>query len=242
VAHGYRLLDSAVRYENEGAVGAAICRSTVPRDELVVTSKLPGAAHQYEDAIAAIEESVYRTGLEYIDLYLIHWPNPSADLYVEAWTALIDAQQRGLVRAIGVCNFLPEHLDRLVEETRVTPAVNQIEMHPYFPQIEQRAYNERAGILTQAWSPLGLGNEMMSDPVIVRIAADHEVTNAQAILRWQVQSGAIPLPKAASSVRQLENLDIFGFVLTEDEMAAITALGRTKGRTFGQDPALHEEY
>lgn len=241
-ANGYRLLDSAARYGNEGAMGAAVRHSAVPRDELILTSKLPGAAQRYDDAIATIEESVLRTGLDHIDLYLIHWPNPGDDLYVEAWTALIEARRRGLVRWIGVCNFLPEHLDRLKAETGVMPAVNQIEMHPYFPQAPQRAHHEATGILTQAWSPLGRGNEMMADPVITAIAAAHEVSPAQVILRWQVQNGAIPLPKAASSERQRENLDLFGFALDDAEVAAVTGLGRADGRIQDQDPAVYTEY
>ncbi|GAA2244661.1 aldo/keto reductase [Herbiconiux moechotypicola] len=243
---GYRLLDSAARYDNEATVGEAVRRSGVPRDEVIVTSKLPGAYHRHDLATAMIEESLLRTGLDHLDLYLIHWPNPSADLYVEAWSALIEARERGLVRAIGVSNFLPEHLERLRHETGVVPEVNQIEMHPYFPQAEQRAYHEREGIVTEAWSPLGRpvenSPEMLDDPVIGGVAAAHGVTPAQVVLRWVVQSGAIPLPKAASRRRQEENIDLFGFALHDEEFDAITALGRPDGRTYDQDPARHEEY
>jgi diketogulonate reductase-like aldo/keto reductase len=241
---GYRLLDSAERYGNEGAVGAAVRRAAargVERDELLVTSKLPGTAHRYDRALASIEESVFRTGLEQIDLYLIHWPNPSDGLIVEAWSALIEAQRRGLLRWIGVCNFLPAHVDQLIVETGVTPAVNQIEMHPYFPQVEQRAFHTAYGILTQSWSPIGRGNDMLADPVITRIAEAHSVSPAQAILRWHVQSGAIPLPKSSTATRQKENLDVFDFTLDVSEMRLITALGRPNGRTNGQDPAVYEE-
>jgi diketogulonate reductase-like aldo/keto reductase len=239
---GYRLLDSAARYDNEGVVGEAVRRASVARDDIIVTSKLPGAYHRYDLALAMVEESVLRTGLDHIDLYLIHWPNPSARLYVEAWSALIEARSRGLVRSIGVSNFLPEHLDRLAAETGVLPDVNQIEMHPYFPQRAQREYHRRAGIITEAWSPLGRGNEMLDDPVITGVAGAHGVTPAQVVLRWVVQSEAIPLPKARSAERQAENLDVFGFALSDDEMSAITALGKPGGRTYDQDPALHEEY
>ena len=244
IENGYRLLDSAERYGNEGAVGEAIRRATsrgIPRDDLVVTSKLPGTAHRFDHALKSIEESVFRTGLERIDLYLIHWPNPGDGLYVEAWSALIEARRRGLIRWIGVCNFLPDHLDRLITETGVTPAVNQIEMHPFFPQIDQRAYHAQHGILTQSWSPIGRGNEMLSDPLIARIAAANDVTSAQVILRWHYQNSAIPLPKSSTGSRQRENLNIFDFELTAGEAGAITALGRADGRTNDQDPAHYEE-
>lgn len=242
VSNGYRLLDSAFRYENEGAVGAAVRRTPERRDEIIVTSKLPGALHDYDGALFTIEESLYRTGLDQLDLYLIHWPNPAEDRYVDAWRGLIEARSRGLVTAIGVCNFLPEHLLRLADETGVMPSVNQIEMHPWFPQVEQRAFHETHGILTEAWAPLGRGTSMLGDPVITDVAAAHSVTPAQAVLRWHVQNGAIPLPKAASSARQRENLDVFGFELTDDELAALAALARPDGRSSNQDPAVHQEF
>src|SRR5919198_1715774 len=168
---GYRLLDSAVNYENEGAVGAAVRASGVARQELVIATKLPGRHHAYADATASVQESTYRMGLDHLDLVLIHWPNPRVGRYVEAWRALCDLRRDGWVRSIGVSNFLPEHLDRIIEATGVTPSVNQIELHPYFPQVEQRADNERRGILTQGWSPLGRATAMLEDPVIGRIAA-----------------------------------------------------------------------
>ncbi|MEV4814077.1 aldo/keto reductase [Micromonospora avicenniae] len=238
---GYRLIDSAVNYENEGAVGRA-ARAAGVRDELVVTSKLPGRHHRYAEALTTIEESVYRTGLDQIDLYLIHWPNPKVGLYVEAWRALIEARERGLVRHIGLSNFLPEHIDRLQSETGVAPVVNQIEIHPYFPQQEAVEYHRAHGILVQAWSPLGRGNDLQENPTIVEIAAAHGVTPAQTILAWHVARQVIPLPKAASSQRQQENLDIFGIKLTDAEVDAITALGRPDGRLKDQDPAEYEEF
>ncbi|MFD0785876.1 aldo/keto reductase [Micromonospora azadirachtae] len=238
---GYRLIDSAVNYENEGAVGRA-ARATGVRDELVVTSKLPGRHHRYTEALTTIEESVYRTGLDQIDLYLIHWPNPKVGLYVEAWRALIEARERGLVRHIGLSNFLPEHIDRLLSETGVAPVVNQIEIHPYFPQQDAVEYHRAHGILVQAWSPLGRGNDLQENPTIVEIAAAHGVTPAQTILAWHVARQVIPLPKAASSQRQQENLDIFGIKLTDAEVDAITALGRPDGRLKDQDPAEYEEF
>ena len=242
IAHGYRLLDSAVNYENEGAVGAAVRASGVPREELFVCSKLPGRRHAYSEAIETVHESLYRFGLDYLDLYLIHWPNPSMDRYVEAWRALVDLQRDGVLRSIGVSNFLPEHLERIIAATGVTPCVNQVELHPYFPQADLRAVDSRRGIVTQAWSPLGRSSTLLEDPVVGRVAAAHGRSVGQTILRWHVQLGALPLPKAAGAERQRENLDVFSFDLSESEMDAISALGRPDGRTFGQDPATWEEF
>lgn len=239
---GYRLLDSAFNYENEGAVGEAIRRAGIAREELRVTSKLPGRHHHYKEALATIEESLYRAQLDSYDQYLIHWPNPSKDLYVEAWTALIEARKRGLVRSIGVCNFLPAHLERIIAETGVTPAVNQIELHPYFPQAEQRAFNTAHGIATQSWSPLGRASHMLQDPVLQALAARIGKSIVQVILRWHIQLDAVPLPKATSPARQLENLSLFDFELSSDDMAQIATLARPDGRTFGQDPATYEEF
>lgn len=238
---GYRLIDSAVNYENEGAVGQAVRRSSVPREEIVVTSKLPGRHHGYDDAIATIEESLFRTGLDHLDLYLIHWPNPSRDRYVEAWQALITARDRGLVRAIGVSNFLPEHLDRLIDETGVSPAVNQIELHPFFPQSEQRAANGDRGIVTEAWCPIGRGGALLDHLLLRAIGDRHGVSPAQVVLRWHLQLGVVPIPKSSSPERQYENLDVFGFALSSEEMNEISALGRADGRLRGLDPATHEE-
>ncbi|MFT4085159.1 MAG: aldo/keto reductase [Nocardioides sp.] len=242
IHRGYRLLDSAFNYENEGAVGNAVRRCGLDRAELVVTSKLPGRHHRRAEAIATVEESLYRTGLDYLDLYLIHWPNPRVDRYVEAWEALIEARERGLVKAIGVSNFLPQHLERLRTETGVLPAVNQIELHPYFPQEELLAYDAEHGIHTEAWSPLGRGNDLLADPVITRIAASHGATPGQTVLAWAIARGAIPLPKAASDARQTENLGALDLELTPEDVAAITGLGRPDGRTAGQDPAVYEEF
>lgn len=238
---GYRLIDSAVNYENETEVGEALRRSGVPRDEVVVTTKLPGRHHAYDDAIASVRGSLERLGLERIDLQLIHWPNPSVGKYVEAWRALVDLQRDGLVRSIGVSNFTRAHLERIVEETGVVPAVNQIELHPWFPQAEMRAVHESMGIVTESWSPLGKASAPFQEPAVTDAARAHDVTPAQVVLRWQVQLGALPLPKSASPERQRQNLDLAGFTLTEDEVTAITALGRPDGRLFGGDPETHEE-
>ena len=238
---GYRLLDTAVNYENEHEVGEAIRRSGVAREELQVTSKLPGRDHGYDEAIASVHGSLDRLGLEYLDLHLIHWPNPSRDQYVDAWRALVDLREQGLVRSIGVSNFTARHLERIIEATGVTPAVNQIELHPYFPQAEMRGVDERLGIRTEAWSPLGKRQAPFAEPAVADAAQRHGVTPGQVILRWHVQLGSIPIPKSATPERQRQNLDVFGFELSEDEVAAITALGRPDGRLFGGDPDTHEE-
>ncbi|OJV80987.1 MAG: hypothetical protein BGO37_15870 [Cellulomonas sp. 73-92] len=240
IAAGYRLLDSAFNYDNEGAVGAAVRASGVPRDEIQVTSKLPGRYHRHDAAVRAVEESVLRTGLDHIDLYLIHWPLPRRDRYVEAWQALVECRERGLVRSIGVSNFLPEHLDRIERETGVVPAVNQVELHPWLTQDELQAYHDAHGIRTEAWAPVGEDSGLRDEPVISQIAAAHGVTPTQVILRWDVERGIVPLPKSFSPVHRRENIDVFGFALAADEVAAISALGRAH-RLFGADPATHEE-
>lgn len=238
---GYRLIDSAFNYENEGAVGQAIRKSTIPRDELVITSKLPGRHHAYKEALETIEESLFRAGLDYYDLYLIHWPNPITDRYVEAWQAMIEAKKRGYIRSIGVSNFLPEHNERLFQETGVAPSVNQIELHPYFDQKEQRARDDKYGIVPEAWSPLGRGHDMLNNEAIKGIAAAHGKTPTQVILRWHIQLGAIPIPRASSLAHQKENLDIFDFELSEAEMQILSGFNRPDGRLWNQDPAVYEE-
>jgi 2,5-diketo-D-gluconate reductase A len=238
---GYRLVDTAVNYGNEEEVGRAVRESDVPRDEIVVATKIPGRHHGYDDAAASIRGSLDRMGLDRIDLHLIHWPNPSVDRYVEAWRALVDAQKEGLVRSIGVSNFTEEHLQRIIDETGVTPVVNQVELHPYFPQEQMRAVHERLGIRTESWSPLGKRQAPFTEPPVAEAAERHEVSPGQVILRWQVQLGAVPIPKSATPERQRSNLDVFGFELTDEEMSAITGLGRRDGRLFGGDPDTHEE-
>ncbi|MFC6290774.1 aldo/keto reductase [Levilactobacillus angrenensis] len=239
---GYRSLDTATNYDNEGAVGEAIRRSGIPRANFFVTSKLPGKYHQYADATMAIQESLYRLGLDYFDLYLIHWPLPKRDHYVEAWQAMIDAQQRGLIRSIGVSNFEPEHLDRLITETGVTPAVNQIEIHPYWVQEKMLAADQQRGIVTEAWSPLGRGSAALQEPVIQQLAQKYGKNVGQIILRWHTQRGIVPIPKSRNLTHQRTNLDLFDFELTPGEVRAINGLNRPDGRLEGQDPNTYEEF
>ncbi|MBF6029314.1 aldo/keto reductase [Pseudomonas sp. P115] len=239
---GYHLLDSAVNYENEGALGEAVRRSGVPREHLRITSKLPGRHYEFEAALTTIEESLYRSQLDYFDLYLLHWPNPSNGLYVQAWRALVEARKRGWVKSVGVCNFLPEHLETLIKDSGVTPAVNQIELHPFFPQREQLAWNKAHGIVTQSWSPLGRANHLLKDPSLQGIAERLGKSIPQVILRWHYQLGTIALPKASSVQRQRENLSLFDFALSADDLAVIARLASPTGRINNQDPAVYEEF
>jgi diketogulonate reductase-like aldo/keto reductase len=241
VDNGYRLLDTAVNYGNEMTVGEAIRRSGVPRQEFRVTSKLPGRHHAYDDAIVSTHESLGRLGLENIDLHLIHWPNPKRDEYSEAWRALVDLQRDGLVTTIGVSNFTAEHLDRIMDTSGVVPAVNQIEMHPYFPQEELRAVHDSLGIRTVAWSPLAKAKALFEEDVIRSAAEAHGVSPAQVVLRWHFQLGSVPIPKSTISDHQLANGDIFDFELSDEQVDAITGLGREDGRLFGGDPDEHYE-
>ncbi|MCF5723162.1 aldo/keto reductase [Pseudomonas syringae] len=242
IQSGYHLIDSAVNYENEGALGEAVRRSEVPREQLRITSKLPGRHYEFEDALTTLEESLYRSQLDYFDLYLLHWPNPSNGLYVQAWRALVEARERGWVKSIGVCNFLPEHLETLIADSGVTPTVNQIELHPFFPQHEQLAWNQAHGIVTQSWSPLGRANHLLKDPSLQAISERLGKSVPQLILRWHYQLGTIPLPKASSVERQRENLSIFDFALCEDDLAIISRLATPAGRLNNQDPAVYEEF
>lgn len=241
IGAGYRLLDSAFNYENEGSVGRGLRAADVDRGEVVVTTKLPGRHHARAKATTSIEESRSRLGVDVTDLHLIHWPNPSQDEYVQAWEALVDAQQRGVVRQIGVSNFLPEHLERIERATGVRPVVNQIEVHPFFPQTEQLAYHREHGILTEAWSPLGRAKELLDEPVVREVADAHGISPAQTVLAWHVARETVAIPKASSLEHQVSNLAAGSVRLDDAEVEAITALGRTDGRLFGADPRTHEE-
>src|SRR4051812_32095900 len=243
---GYRLLDSAVNYGNEEEVGEAVRRSGLAREDVRVTTKIPGRHHGYDLAIGSVEESLRRMRFDYLDLVLIHWPNPAVGKYVEAWRALVELRKRGVVRSIGVSNFTEQHLRAVIEDSGVTPAVNQIELHPYFPQQQMLGVHADLGIQTEAWSPLGkrsapFADPPVAEPPVAEPAERYGVTPAQVILRWQLQRGSLPLPKSATPQRQLQNLDLFGFELTHAEVDAITALARPDGRLFGGDPDTHEE-
>src|SRR4051812_44970857 len=218
---GYRLLDTATNYRNETGVGRGVAGGAVPREEIVVTTKLPGRHHGYEETLASFEESRARLGVDQVDLYLIHWPLPRVDKYVDSWKAMVRLREEGLVRSIGVSNFTAEHIERLEKETGVLPAVNQIELHPFFPQDELRAFHADKGVLTESWSPLGRGTELLEDPAVVSVAEAHGVMPGQVVLRWHVQLGALPIPKSSDPERQRQNLDVFGFELSADQMDAI---------------------
>jgi diketogulonate reductase-like aldo/keto reductase len=241
IAAGYRLLDTAVNYANEDAVGRGMRASGLDRAELIVQTKIPGRHHGYDETLASFEQSRRALGVDVIDVYLIHWPNPSVDRYVDTFKAMLELRDRGLVRTVGVSNFTEEFLTRMQRETGELPAVNQVELHPYFPQQRLREFHAEHGIVTEAWSPLGKNAPVLSEPAITAAASTHGVTSAQVVLRWHVQLGAIPLPKSGTPERQRENLDVFGFELSDDEMSAITALGKADGRLFGGDPNHHEE-
>jgi diketogulonate reductase-like aldo/keto reductase len=232
---GYRHIDTAAAYYNEEGVGAAIRATGVPREDIFVTTKLRNGDQGYESALSAFENSRKALGLDVVDLYLIHWPVPGRDLYVETWRAFEKLLADGAVRAIGVSNFLPEHLDRLVSESNVVPAVNQVELHPTFRQSATVERSRAHGIVPEAYSPLGQGADLEA-PAVVRIADELGVTPGQVVLRWQVQHGVILIPKSVNPERMATNIDLFSFSLTDAQMSDIDALHAPEGR-IGADPA-----
>ena len=231
---GYRSIDTAAIYGNEAGTGRALEESGIAREELFVTSKVWVADLGYDATLAAYESSLEKLGLDYLDLYLIHWPAPSTDGYLESWRALEKLLQDGPVRAIGVSNFLPEHMEKLIGLGGTVPAVNQVELHPALQQRDVAESNAAHGVATEAWSPLAQG-AVLGEPAVTAIAAEHGVTPAQVILRWHLQQGRIIIPKSVTPARIRENLDVFGFGLADTELAAIDALERD-GRT-GPHPA-----
>ncbi|MGO4103453.1 aldo/keto reductase [Leifsonia sp. YAF41] len=230
---GYRHLDTAALYENERGVGAGIARSDVPRDELFVTTKVWNDRHGYDETLRAFDESLDKLGLDYVDLYLIHWPAPRQNRYVETYRALESLQADGRARSIGVSNFHTHHLDRLLAETDVVPAINQIELHPELAQTELRRYDAAHGILTEAWSPLARGR-LLDNEALATIGARYGKTPAQVVLRWHVELGNVVIPKSVSPVRIAENLDVFDFTLDAADHAAIAQLD--VGSRTGKDP------
>lgn len=235
---GFRLVDTAAMYGNETGVGRGLAASGVPREDVRVTTKLAGAAHGYESALEAFETSRRKLGVEYVDLYLIHWPQPHLGRYIDTWRAFVHLQEEGLVRSIGVSNFLPDHIDQIVEETGVTPVVDQIESHPGFTQDALREELSQRGIAVEAYTPLGSTTPLFHEPAIRAIAEAHGRSPAQIILRWHVELGSIPIPKSSHPERMAENLALFDFELTDAERSALAGLER--GDRLGGDPATEE--
>jgi 2,5-diketo-D-gluconate reductase A len=232
---GYRSIDTARIYGNEAGVGRALKSSGIAREELFVTTKLWNADQGHDEALAAFDASLQRLGLEYVDLYLIHWPVPSRDLYVDSWKAMEKILADGRAKTIGVSNFTVETLDRLTAETSVVPAVNQIELHPYLQQAGMREKDAALGIATEAWSPLGQGKGLLEDPALAELAEKHGRTPAQIVLRWHLQLGNVVIPKSVTPSRIKENFDVFGFALDAEDLRKLSALDR--GERFGSDPA-----
>ena len=230
---GYRHVDTAALYENERGVAQGIARSSVPRADIFVTTKVWNDRHGYDETLRAFDESLGKLGLDYVDLYLIHWPAPRQDRYVDTYRALETLRADGRARSIGVSNFHPHHLDRLLAETSVVPAVNQVELHPWLPQAEVRAYNAAHGIRTQSWSPLARGRAI-GNPVLDAIGAKYGKSAAQVVLRWHVELGNLVIPKSVTPARIRANLDVFDFALDAHDRAAIAALD--SGERTGKDP------
>lgn len=229
---GYRSIDTAALYKNERGVSDGIRRAAIPRDQIFVTTKLWNDRH--DDPRAAFTESLEKLRLDHVDLYLIHWPAPKADRYVDAWRALAALRDEGLARAVGVSNFKEAHLTRIIDETGVVPALNQVELHPYLQQTSLRAFHVENGITTEAWSPLGQGGELLKDPVITRLAQTHGKTPAQIVLRWHLQIDNVVIPKSVTPSRIRENIAVTDFELSLEDMDAIASLDR--GQRLGPDP------
>lgn len=233
---GYRHIDTAALYGNEAGVGEGIRRSHIPRDDLFLTTKVWDDDHGFDATLRAFDESARRLGVDEVDLYLIHWPVPSRDLYVDTWRALERLHAEGRARSIGVSNFHPHHLERLARESDIVPAVNQIELHPWLPQKATRAYHRRHGILTEAWSPFARGT-VLADATLSRVARKHSVTPAQVVVKWHLQLGNVVIPKSVTPDRIRSNIDVGGFELDSADLDAIDSV--ESGQRTGQDPDVH---
>lgn len=231
---GYRLIDTAALYNNEEGVGKALAETDVSREDLFITTKLGNPDQGYDAALRAFDTSLSKLGLDVVDLYLIHWPLPMFDQYVDTWKALETVYRDGRARSIGVSNFQPRHLRRLFDETEVAPAVNQIELHPRFAQADLRAFHAEHGIATEAWSPIGQGKGLLEDPTVIALATSQERTPAQVVLRWHIQLGTITIPKSVTPERIRENIAVFDFELDDSDMAMLSGLG-SQARV-GPDP------
>jgi 2,5-diketo-D-gluconate reductase A len=230
---GYRHIDTAYLYHNERGVGEALRRSELDRNDVFVTTKVWNTDHGYDQTLRAFDKSTGLLGIDEVDLYLIHWPTPARDVYLDSWRALIRLREEGRARSIGVSNFHDAHLRKIVDETGVIPAINQIELHPWLPQTELRDIDTRLGIKTEAWSPLGSGR-LIDDPVIAEVSAKHGKSPAQVMVRWSIQLGNIVLPKSVTPERIVQNIDVFDFQLDDADMAAIATL--ESGRRTGPNP------
>lgn len=234
---GYRHIDTAKIYGNEEGVGRAIAASSVPREELFITTKVWNADQGYENTLAAADASLQRLGVDYVDLYLIHWLQPKRGTYVDTWKALIQLQKDGKAKSIGVCNFTIEALEELYAETGVRPVINQVETHPYFPQSELRAYEAQHGILHESWSPLGQGGDLLTDPVLVKIAEKHKASVAQVVIAWHLALGNVVIPKSVTDARIIENFASLQLTLDDEDLAAINGLDRGAEGRIAADPA-----
>ncbi|GAA0359734.1 aldo/keto reductase [Bacillus horti] len=233
---GYTSIDTAMVYQNEAGVGKAIRESGIPREELFITTKVWNADQGYENTLRAYDESLERLGLDYVDLYLIHWPTPEFNQYIDTYKAMEKLYHDGRVKAIGVCNFNIDHLERLLNECDVKPVLNQIECHPYFSRSDIKAFCAKHDIFVEAWSPLDQGSDLLQDDVVVKIAEEHGKTAAQVVLRWHLQNNSIVIPKSVTPSRIEENFNVFDFELTPEEMTKIHSLNRNQRR--GPDPAV----